>query len=77
MVGSSDVIVAIGGGDVGRDEYLAARHAGKDVRFIPADMNHAAANDKALQRGLAPPADYAGALAAALAAGGKSGVPVK
>ena len=37
MVEVSDRLVAIGGGDVARDELIAAKRAGKDVRFIPAD----------------------------------------
>jgi threonine dehydratase len=77
MVASSNVIVAIGGGEVGRDEFLAARAAGKDVRFIPADMNHAQAVDKARKRGSAAPADHAGALAAALARPGTTLPPAK
>jgi hypothetical protein len=66
MVDSSDVVVAIGGGEVTRDEFLAARRAGKKTRFIAADMKHQPAIDKALQQGLPAPADFRGALAAAL-----------
>lgn len=66
MVFSSDTVVAIGGGEIGRDEFMAARRAGKTTRFIAADMRHAAAIDRAEQQGLAPPTDFRGALAAAL-----------
>ena len=40
MVESSDVMVAIGGGDVTRDELTAGRDAGKRIEFHAADMNH-------------------------------------
>jgi len=40
IVEISASFIAIGGGDVARDEMLAARKAGKPVTFIPADMNH-------------------------------------
>jgi hypothetical protein len=66
MVSASQAVVAIGGGEVTRDEFLAARRAGKKTRFIAADMNHQAAIDKALKKGLPPPTDFRGALAAAL-----------
>jgi hypothetical protein len=66
MVTSSDAVVAIGGGEVTRDEFLAARRAGKKTRFIAADMHHGAAVDKAASRGQAAPSDFGGALAASL-----------
>jgi hypothetical protein len=75
MVGSSDVFVAIGGGEIGRDELLAARRAGKDVRFIPADMNHRAAIAKAAAKGQPAPTDFRGAIGAALSATG--GLPAQ
>jgi hypothetical protein len=64
MVENSDVIVAIGGGEVARDELIAATRWGKEVRFIPADMNHQMARERALKRGLAPPTDFRGAAGA-------------
>jgi hypothetical protein len=66
MVASSDAVVAIGGGEVTRDEFLAARAAGKPTRFIAADMHHGAAIDKAQRQGQPPPVEFGGALAAAL-----------
>lgn len=63
MVEVSDVLVAIGGGEVARDELTAAKRSGKRVEFIPADMNHQLAREKAVKKGLAPPADFAGAAA--------------
>jgi hypothetical protein len=61
MVESSDRIVAFGGGAVTRDELVAARRLVKDVRFIPADMNHAVAIERARAHGEPPPASFAGA----------------
>jgi len=66
MVENSDVLVAIGGGDVVRDELLAAKRLGKSVRFIPADMNHAAARKKAADKGQPAPADFRGSASAVL-----------
>jgi shikimate kinase len=66
MVSASHTVVAIGGGEVTRDEFVAARRAGKKTRFIAADMNHQAAIDKALKKSLPPPTDFRGAVAAAL-----------
>ncbi|MEA3410173.1 MAG: hypothetical protein U9R74_01370 [Pseudomonadota bacterium] len=61
MVGNSDVLIGIGGGEVARDELLSGRRSGKDVRFIPADMNHEKARDKARKKGMSPPAVFGGA----------------
>jgi hypothetical protein len=61
MVESSDVIVAIGGGEVARDELLAARQLGKRLTFIPADLNHRIAREKARQNSQPAPTDFAGA----------------
>ena len=66
MVDYSDVVVAIGGGDIARDELAAARRAGKSVRFIPADMNHAIARDKAQKQGKPPPTDFRSSVGGAL-----------
>lgn len=64
MVAASDRLVAIGGGDVARDELLAARQIGKPVTFIPADMNHQLALRNAARRGAPPPTDFRGAAGA-------------
>lgn len=63
MVENSDVIVAIGGGEVARDELIAATRSGKKVQFIPADMNHEIAREKALRKRQPPPTDFRGAAA--------------
>lgn len=66
LVRVSDVIVGIGGGEVGRDELLAALSMGTEVRFFSAQMNHQIARDKADKKGLEPPTDFSGAAANAL-----------
>jgi hypothetical protein len=68
IVYNSDALVGIGGGEVARDELLAARRAGKPVTFIPADMNHQLAREKARSKGQPEPTEFGGAAAAALAA---------
>lgn len=64
MVENSDVIVAIGGGEVSRDELIAAKRLGKKVQFIPADMNHEIAREKARKRRQPAPTDFRGAAGA-------------
>jgi hypothetical protein len=66
MVEASDRLVAIGSGRIAHDEFMAAKELGKPTHFIPADMNHARAEQIALQRGRPKPTDFRGALAAAL-----------
>jgi hypothetical protein len=68
IVRSSDALVGIGGGEVARDELLAARRAGKPVTFIPADMNHQLAREKARSKEQPEPTEFGGAAAAVLAA---------
>jgi hypothetical protein len=65
MVENSDIIVGMGGGEVARDEMIAARRLGKEVRFIPADMNHQKAIEKAKKNGLPAPTDFSGPAGAA------------
>ena len=67
LVSVSDRIVAIGGGDVARDEFNAARRLGKKSEFFPADMNHEIARARAARNKQPPPTDFRGALGAALA----------
>jgi hypothetical protein len=61
MVENSDILIGIGGGEVGRDELMAAKRSGKEVRFIPADMNHQKVREKASKKGLPVPTDFSGA----------------
>lgn len=67
MVAVSARLVAIGGGEVTRDELLAARALGKPVTFIAADMNHVAAVKKAAGSGQPLPTDFRGAAHEAMA----------
>ena len=62
LVRCSTAFVAIGGGEVARDEILAARQVGKLVTVIPAEMNHAEARERARKNGQAEPTDFRGAL---------------
>ncbi|MHB8951428.1 MAG: hypothetical protein ACYC4U_00455 [Pirellulaceae bacterium] len=61
MVTSSDVMIGIGGGEVARDEMVAAKKLGKRVRYIPADMNHKNAAEGARKRKQPVPLDFRGA----------------
>jgi hypothetical protein len=71
LVSVSDRIVAIGGGDVARDEFNAARRLGKKTEFFPADMNHEIARARAARNKQPAPTDFRGALGAALAGAAK------
>jgi predicted Rossmann-fold nucleotide-binding protein len=63
IVDHSDVLVAIGGGPVARDELEAALRIGKTARFIAAEMNHQIALAAAARKGLPPPSGFRGAAA--------------
>ncbi len=67
IVEISESFIAIGGGDVARDEMLAARRIGKPVIFIPADMNHKIAREKAQKKGQVEPTDFRGSAHCAFA----------
>jgi hypothetical protein len=71
LVDVSDHLVAIGGGEVARDELVAATRAGKDTKFIPADMNHRIALEKAAKKGQTSPTDFRGAAHAAFGDGAR------
>jgi len=62
MVNSSDVLVAIGGGDICRDELLAGRELGKLIRYFPAEVNHEWAIRNAKRKGLPPPESFLGSV---------------
>ncbi len=64
MVSVSNEIVAIGGGEVARDELLAARAAGKTVMILPADMHHPSAKERAKKKGQPEPTDFGGPVSA-------------
>jgi hypothetical protein len=65
IVGNSNIVVGIGGGEVARDELLGARRSGKEARFFPAEMSHQKAREAARRNGLPPPTDFRGAAHAA------------
>ncbi len=71
MVDTGAEFVAIGGGEVTRDEMVAARQAGKPVHYVPADMSHAIARRKATAKGMSAPTDFKGAAHSALAGKGQ------
>ncbi len=60
MVENSGLLIGIGGGEVARDELMTAKRSGKEVRFIPADMNHQKAREKAQKNGLPVPTSFGG-----------------
>jgi len=60
IVRYSDELVGIGGGDIARDELIAALQAGKPVTFVPADMHHQTALARAQSRGEVLPVDFRG-----------------
>jgi hypothetical protein len=62
IVENSNIVVGIGGGEVARDELLAAQRSGIQVYFYPADMNHQKARETAQRKGLPPPTDFRGAV---------------
>lgn len=69
IVAHSRAFVAIGGGVIAAAELCAARAAGRAVQFIPADMNHQLARERAARKGQPPPSDFRGAAHAAWFAG--------
>jgi hypothetical protein len=40
MVACSNILVAIGGNDIARDELLAGQEQGKPIHYYPAEINH-------------------------------------
>jgi len=60
MVMCSDILVAIGGHDIVRDELLAGRALGKPIRYFPAEMNHEAAVRRAKYMKLPLPESFTG-----------------
>ena len=62
MVECSDILVAIGGNDIARDELLEGRLQGKPIQYFPAEMNHDAAIRRAKHLGLPPPESFMGSV---------------
>lgn len=67
IVRVSDHVVAIGGGEVARDEFDGAKRSGKKTEFFAADMNHGVARARAAKNGSPAPTDFRGALGVAMA----------
>ncbi len=63
----SNILIAIGGGPIARDELLEAKRRGKRTSFIPAEKNRAVARENARRQGLPVPSDFRGAAELALA----------
>lgn len=60
MVDCSDIMIGIGGGEISRDEMLAAKQQGKPVHFYPAEMDHAWAIKRAEEAGQPYPKSFWG-----------------
>ena len=60
MVTCSEILVGIGGGEVTRDELMAARALGKPVSFHPAEVKHEWAIQNAQKDGLSKPESFWG-----------------
>lgn len=69
IVEVSDTYIAIGGGEVARDELLAVRQAGRPAVFVPADTNHRIARERARKANRPEPTDFRGAAHSALMPG--------
>jgi hypothetical protein len=61
MVACSDVLVAIGGGEVTRDELTSGKALGKPVYFYPAEVSHEHLIGRARKRNELPPESFWGA----------------
>jgi hypothetical protein len=62
MVDCSDVLVAIGGNDISRDELIEGKKQGKPIQYFPADLNHERAIRRAKNNGLPMPESFSGAV---------------
>ncbi len=62
MVACSDILIAIGGNDISRDELLEGKRQGKPVQFFPAEMNHEKAIRRAKYLKLPPPESFWGSV---------------
>lgn len=61
MVSCSDVMIAIGGGEVTRDELVAGRERGIPVQFYTAEISHEWLIHQARDKHLPPPESFWGA----------------
>jgi hypothetical protein len=61
MVSCSDILIAIGGGEVTRTELIAGREQGKLIHFYPAEINHKYLIERARKMNLPAPRSCWGA----------------
>lgn len=61
MVLCSNMLVAIGGGEVTRDELMVGKAMGKPVHFYPAEISHAYLMQRARKMNLPAPTSFFGA----------------
>lgn len=62
MVGCSDILIAIGGNDISRDELLEGKAQGKPIQYFPAEMDHDAAVRRAKYLGVPIPESFMGSV---------------
>jgi len=62
MVACSDIMVAIGGGDISRDELLEGKKQGKPIEYFSAEMNHEAMIRRAKRLGQPEPESFMGSV---------------
>jgi hypothetical protein len=60
MVDGSDILVAIGGNDISRDELLEGKKLGKPVQYFSADMSHERMIRHAQRMGKSMPESFSG-----------------
>jgi hypothetical protein len=60
VVGASDRLLYLGGGDVGGAEILSGKEAGMKADFLPFEENHAIATAKALKKNQPAPTNFNG-----------------
>ena len=60
MVDCSDILAAIGGGDISRDELLEGKKLGKPVQYFSADMSHERVIRRAQSMGKTLPRSFTG-----------------
>ena len=60
MVECSDILIGIGGNNIGRDELLAGKEQGKTVIFYPAEIHHEYLINRAKKLNLPPPLTFWG-----------------
>ena len=61
MVMCSDILIGIGGNEIGRDELLAGKEQGKTVNYYPAEIHHEYLINRAKKLNLPPPKSFKGA----------------